>query len=350
MLRALYKKHILVFKTPVGTSRGVLKSKDSWLLEIWDDKNPTIKGLGEVSIIPNLSIDNPNLIEAILDELCLNISKYSESFSNKLESFPAIKFALETALIDLKNGGKKLFFKSAFTEGRVGIPINGLIWMGDESFMREQMEQKILDYPCVKMKIGAISFDREIAIIKWLRETYGYDFELRVDANGAFSMDEVDQRLSVLHEYKIHSIEQPIRQGQWKRMANLCARSPLPIVLDEELIGINTYEQKVLLLDTIKPQYIILKPSLIGGFHSSDEWISLAEQRGIGWWATSALESNIGLNAISQWCYTHNISMPQGLGTGSLYINNIDSPLYIEGGKIWHKSSSKDIEFVIHLN
>lgn len=350
MLRALYKKHVLVFKTPVGTSRGVLNSKDSWFLEIWDDKNPSIKGVGEVSIIPNLSQDNPSAIEPMLDELCLNISMYNESFSNKLEHFPAIRFALETALIDLKNGGKQILFKSAFTEGRAGIPINGLIWMGDESFMREQMEQKIHDYPCVKMKIGAISFEREIAIIQWLRETYGYDFELRVDANGAFSTDEVDQRLAALYKFKIHSIEQPIRQGQWDNMARLCARSPLPIVLDEELIGVNTLEKKALLLDTIKPQYIILKPSLIGGLYSSDEWITLAEERGIGWWVTSALESNIGLNAISQWCYTHNTSMPQGLGTGSLYLNNIDSPLYTVGGKIWHESPSKDIEFVINLN
>jgi len=350
MLKAKYKKHTLIFKTPAGTSRGVLKTKNSWFLEIWDTDRPSIKGVGEVSIIPDLSIDDPESIESMLDELCINISNHKEYFSNKLDSFPAIKFALETALLDLQNGGKQIFFESKFTEGIAGIPINGLIWMGDEAYMREQMEQKIHEYPCLKMKIGAISFEKEIAIIKWLRETYGNDFELRVDANGAFSLDEVYDRLLELHKYKIHSIEQPIKQGQWIEMASLCMHSPFPIVLDEELIGVNSLEQKIELLNTIKPQYIILKPSLLGGMKSSHEWIMLAQERNIGWWVTSALESNIGLNAIAQWTYILNTTMPQGLGTGGLYTNNIDSPLYIKDGMLWHVRKPKEIDFIINLN
>lgn len=350
MLKAQYKKHTLFFKTPAGTSRGVLKTKDSWFLEIWDTAHPDIKGVGECSIIPNLSIDNPDAIEPMLDELCSNISRHKEYFSNKLRDFPAIRFALETALIDLQNGGKQIFFESEFTEGKSGIPINGLIWMGDEEYMRSQMEDKIHEYPCVKMKIGAISFDREIAIIKWLRETYGNDFELRVDANGAFSLDEVYERLIELSKFKIHSIEQPIKQGQWNEMATLCIHTPIPIVLDEELIGVESLRKKAELLDTIKPQYIIIKPSLVGGFKASHEWIMLAQERKIGWWVTSALESNIGLNAIAQWTYLFNITMPQGLGTGSLYTNNVESPLYIEKGKLWHRRRNSGLDIIFSLN
>jgi len=350
MLKAQYKKHTLIFKTPAGTSRGVLKTKDSWFLEIWDTSHSEIRGIGECSIIPNLSIDNPDNIEVMLDELCVNISEHRSYFTNKLQDFPAIKFALETALIDLQSGGKQIFFESDFTEGRAGIPINGLIWMGDENYMRSQMEEKIHQYPCVKMKIGAISFEREIAIIKWLRETYGNDFELRVDANGAFSLDEVYERLLELAQYNIHSIEQPIKQGQWSEMATICTHTPIPIVLDEELIGINSFNEKAKLLDTIKPHYIILKPSLLGGFKASHEWIMLAQERNIDWWITSALESNIGLNAIAQWTYVLNVSVPQGLGTGSLYTNNIDSPLFIEKGMLWHESQNKGLDIIFSMN
>lgn len=350
MLKAQYKKHTLIFKTPVGTSRGVLKTKDSWFLEVWDTQNPDIKGVGECSIIPNLSIDNPDLIESMLDNLCSNINYYKEYLSTKLIPFPAIRFALETALIDLQNGGNQIFFESDFTLGKEGIPINGLIWMGDEDFMRSQMQQKIHEYPCVKMKIGAISFERELAIIKWLRETYGNYFELRLDANGAFALDEVYSRLIELSNYNIHSIEQPIKQGQWTDMAAICMHSPIPIVLDEELIGIESLENKINLLDTIKPQYIIIKPSLVGGFKSSHEWIMLARERNIGWWITSALESNIGLNAIAQWTFIFNSIMPQGLGTGSLYTNNIESPLYIKNGMLWHKEKSLGVNVFFSIN
>jgi o-succinylbenzoate synthase len=350
MLKASYKKHTLIFKTPVGTSRGVLETKDSWFLSVWDAEHPDVVGMGECSIIPDLSIDDTEMIEPMLDEVCDNIDSFNDYLDEILLPFPAIRFALETAIYDLSNGGKQVLFASEFTNGIKGIPINGLIWMGDEAKMREQMEFKINHYPCLKMKIGAISFDREIAIIKWLRETYGNEFELRVDANGAFSYDEVDARLEELSKYNIHSIEQPIKQGQWNKMAKLCEKSPIPIVLDEELIGIDTLEMKRIMLQTIKPQYIIIKPSLVGGFESSEDWISLAKDLNIDWWITSALESNIGLNAIAQWTYELKTTMPQGLGTGELYINNIDSPLYIANGELWYETIPQGDDIVLNLN
>lgn len=350
MLEASYKKHRLIFKTPVGTSRGVLETKDSWFLSVWNTEEPEIVGIGECSIIANLSIEDPNMIESMLDEVCENIDSFNDYLDEILLPYPAIRFALETAIYDLSNGGVQVLFESDFTNGVEGIPINGLIWMGDEAYMREQMEQKIMHYPCLKMKIGAISFEREISVIKWLRETYGYDFELRLDANGAFSKDEVDERLAELDKYKIHSIEQPIKQGQWHEMAKLCERSPFPIVLDEELIGIHSLDMKRIMLQTIKPHYIIIKPSLVGGFEASEEWISLAKDMNIGWWITSALESNIGLNAIAQWTYTLKTEIPQGLGTGGIFTNNIDSPLYIAGGALWYERQPLEDDIIINLN
>jgi len=350
MLKASFKKHTLIFKTPVGTSRGVLETKDSWFLSVWQEESPEIIGVGECSIIPDLSIDDIDNIEPMLEEVCENITSFNDYLDDVLVPFPAIRFALEMAICDLSNGGTQVLFKSDFTNGIESIPINGLIWMGDENQMREQMEQKIFHYPCIKMKIGAISFEREISIIKWLLETYGNDFELRVDANGAFSIEDVDEKLAELSKYNIHSIEQPIKQGQWSNMAKLCERSPIPIVLDEELIGVNTLEMKRLMLQTIRPSYIIIKPSLVGGFESSDDWISLAKEMKIGWWITSALESNIGLNAIAQWTYTLKTDMPQGLGTGGLYTNNIDSPLYIVGGNLWYEIEPTENDIVVNLN
>lgn len=340
MLVAKYKKHVLNFNTPAGTSRGVLKDKNSWFLYIWDTDKPNIMGIGECSIIPKLSIDDPIKIEKILHALCDDINNYTLYHSFLKENFPSINFALEMALLDLKNGGKSIYFDSEFSRGEIGIPINGLIWMGTEEYMKTQMIDKINQFSCIKMKIGAISFEKELSIIKWLRKTYGYDFELRLDANGAFSLNNVDEILSILSEYNIHSIEQPIKQGQWNEMAKLCKRSPIPIVLDEELIGVNSSEDKINLLDKINPDYIILKPSLLGGFEASNEWITLAELRGIKWWITSALESNIGLNAIAQWCSTYNNKLPQGLGTGSIYSNNIDSLLEVKNGFLFYNAKN----------
>ena len=338
IFKAKYEQKTFIFRRPSGTSRGILTEKKSWFITLWNEDNPFIKGFGECSVIPGLSPDylNDKQYELKIEDVVKKINYFIENL-HELKSFPSILFGLEIALLDLKNGGDKIFFNTNFTKGNQGIPINGLIWMGDEKFMQEQVEQKLTEgYSCIKMKIGAIDFEKEIEILKNIRKKYNVnEITLRVDANGAFSPEEAPQKLVQLAELEIHSIEQPIRQGQMDEMRDLCAKNTLPIALDEELIGINKREKKEDLLDRIQPQYIILKPSLIGGFKGTKEWIELAEEREIPWWITSALESNIGLNAIAQFTSTYPIEMEQGLGTGSLYTNNIPSRLEVKQGKLF---------------
>lgn len=290
------------------------------------------QGIGECSIIEKLSLDDPDKIEACLQYIVKQVTSISEVASLTL-SLPALSFGVETAFHELNSARRGILFPSDFTEGKTGIPINGLIWMGEKQFMFDQIKNKIEQgYSCIKLKIGAIDFQEEISLLKYIRVQFPKeDIELRVDANGAFDLDTVSEKLNTLADFQLHSIEQPIKQGQWNEMAKLCTTSPLDIALDEELIGVQSLEKKMALLKTIQPQYIILKPSLVGGLQSSDEWIELAESHNIGWWATSALESNIGLNAIAQWVATKQTSMPQGLGTGLLFTNNIKSPLNLQG-------------------
>ncbi|MDM8159818.1 o-succinylbenzoate synthase [Labilibaculum sp. K2S] len=334
MLKADYQYYPLNFKQASGTSRGVLTQKNSWFIRIWDDKNPNVMGIGECSIISGLSSDDKPGYENKIKEICESIDDYWYYLEDGLTEWPSIYFGLETAFLDFQAKGSKVLFSSNFTNGKAQIPINGLVWMGDSGFMKEQIQQKLEDgFDCLKLKIGAIDFDEEVNLLQSIRKDFGSDkIELRVDANGAFSPADALNKLKVLSEFQIHSIEQPIKAGQWKEMADLCLASPLPIALDEELIGVYTPSLKKELLDAIKPQYIILKPSLLGGIKGSQEWIDLAEERKIPWWVTSALESNIGLNAIAQWTYTLNNPMPQGLGTGQIYSNNIVSPLFMHKG------------------
>ncbi len=339
MLKANYTSHKMIFKTPGGTSRGVLREKPGWLISVWDDANPDIVGTGECSVLPKLSPDDRPEIESKIDETCRNINGLKNKFHDHLEQWPALRFAVETALKDLENGGTKIIFPSAFTRGEAGIPINGLIWMGTPRYMWQQIEEKLKSgFKCLKMKIGAIDFEEEYQILKALRKKYPRKvLELRVDANGAFQADEAPEILEKLANLDIHSIEQPIKKGQWQEMAQLCEAPPLPIALDEELIGINQKEEKNKMIAAIRPQYIILKPSLTGGFAASQEWIEVAETHKAGWWITSALESNIGLNAIAQWTYTLKNNMPQGLGTGQVFTNNTDLGLTINEGVLWLK-------------
>ena len=338
MLKASFKKHTFVFKQPGGTSRGVLSTKDSWYLVLYDDKNPQVKGIGECSIIERLSIDDRPDFEDKLVEVCSKINDFQQWLKSGLEDFPAIRFALETALIDLENKGQRILFLSDFIEGKQGIPINGLVWMGNYQFMKEQIIAKIeAGFRCLKLKIGAINFEDEIKLLQMIRKEFNAsELELRVDANGAFQTNEAPEKLKRLSDFQLHSIEQPIRQGYWEEMARLCETSPIPIALDEELIGI--CEESVIneMLEIIKPRYIILKPSLLGGFKQSEKFIHAAEQKEIDWWVTSALEGNIGLNAISQWTAKLGNPMPQGLGTGQLFTNNIDSPLFIQNAQLFH--------------
>lgn len=341
MLQATYKKYTLHFKQPSGTSRGILTSKDSWFLFLYDDIEPDIIGIGECGLLKGLSIDDRPDYEIKINEVCNFIQNFQEYLNQGLTEFPSIRFGLEMALIDLEKRGQKILFESSFTQGKDHININGLVWMGEFDFMKQQIRKKIESgYNCIKLKIGAINFNQELELIRSIRKEFSKnDIEIRVDANGAFAPEDALENLRQLAVYDLHSIEQPIKQRQWEKMAALCDRTPIPIALDEELIGIFYLEDRRKLIENIKPQYIILKPSLIGGFKSSEEWIDMAEQNNIGWWVTSALESNIGLNAIAQWTYTLNSSMPQGLGTGQLYTNNFNSPLEIKKGKLYHNPS-----------
>lgn len=325
---------------PGGTSRGVLKQKDTYFLKIKKDGK---LGIGECAFFKGLSYDRPADYEPKLKWLCENINEDTEFLLEELKEFPSIQFGLEQALLSVASKDKFELFPSAFSRGEDQIPINGLIWMGEEDFMMNQIQDKLsLGFRTLKMKIGAIDFETELKVLKSIRQRFGPEqVELRVDANGAFAPQEAMQKLNKLSEYKLHSIEQPIRAGQWKAMSALCEKSPIPIALDEELIGVIDPVNKNEMLSVIKPQYIILKPSLIGGFKGSSEWITMAKQAKIGWWITSALESNIGLNAIAQFTYNQNNSMPQGLGTGGLFDNNISSPLRVENGTLFVDKDEK---------
>lgn len=313
-----------------------MTQKETWFILIQDSEN---YGIGECGLLRGLSIDDREDYEQQLQWTCENIHLGKEELLLALADFPSIRFGVEQAFLSLKARHPFALFPSKFTAEEAPIAINGLIWMGEERFMMEQIAEKLEQgFRCIKMKIGAIDFSVELKLLKSIRERFPEDeLELRVDANGAFSSSEVLQVLEQLSELGIHSIEQPIRQKQGKQMADLCLKTPLPIALDEELIGVHEISEKKKLLQTIRPQYIILKPSLIGGYRASMEWIRLAETMEIGWWVTSALESNIGLNAIAQWTYTLNNSMPQGLGTGSLFTNNFKSPLEVEGGNLFYR-------------
>ena len=336
MLKANFIKHTLKFITPGGTSRGILNSKDSWYIQLFDTDRSGVVGIGECSILPNLSIDDRPDFEDKLCDVCRDIDFYIANLHQSLIEWPSIRFGLEMAWLDLKNGGVKSIFPSEFLKGKKQIPINGLIWMGDIGYMKNQLAQKLeTGFKCIKIKIGALDFKKELELIQEIRKDYNSsEIELRVDANGAFNPSEVKDILYELNQLDIHSIEQPIKAGQWEKMAELCEESILPIALDEELIGINDYRLKEKLFTTIKSQYIILKPSLLGGFKASEEWIELAEKHGVKWWATSALEGNVGLNAIAQWTAVQNNNLPQGLGTGQVFSNNIASPLQVEKGHL----------------
>ena len=333
MLHSSYSKYILDFNKPSWTSRGVLTQKETYFIRVVDAAKPFLVGIGECSVFRGLGADDVPEYEKKLAEVCWNIEEYKDCYKEKLKEYPSIIFGLETAFADLENEAKMTPFPSDFTEGKGFIKINGLIWMDSQEEMKKQIDAKIdAGFSCVKMKIGALDFDSEVELLRSLRKRYSKEkLQLRVDANGAFSVDEAMSKLETLSKLDIHSIEQPIKAGQRAAMADLCKNTPLPIALDEELIGIFDKKDKQSLLEEIKPQYLVLKPSLHGGFCGADEWIELAEKQHIGWWVTSALESNVGLNAIAQWTFKKGVTMAQGLGTGSLYTNNLQSPLFLEG-------------------
>ncbi len=332
----------LHFKQPAGTSRGVYTTRQSYYLTITDDDRPGIKGVGECATLPDLSCDAVPEYFKILSDVCRMVEQTGNIPYDILRPYPSILFGLETAFAQLDANGSTRLYDTPFGRGEEGITINGLVWMGTFEEMYSRLEAKLkAGFHCVKLKIGAIDFNKELDLIKYIREAFDKNtIELRVDANGGFTPENAMARLEALAQYDIHSIEQPIKQHQWGEMARLCKETPLPIALDEELIGVNVRSMKEYLLDTIRPQYIILKPSLHGGMYGCNEWIQMAKERGIGSWITSALESNVGLNAIAHYCaqtYGPAVSMPQGLGTGQLFTDNIETPLMIEGDKIWYR-------------
>ncbi|MDP9954629.1 o-succinylbenzoate synthase [Epilithonimonas hungarica] len=335
MKTAKSHQYILNFRRPGGTSRGVLNTKETYFIEIFEDDK---KGIGECSLFRGLSFDDDDDYEDALEWACRNINLTLGELQEELVNHPSIIFGIEQALLNLEHQGD-LYFPSDFTQGKDSIQINGLIWMGDADYMQSQIEEKLNNnFTCIKLKIGT-DWDSEKEILKSIRKKFPKDkIELRVDANGAFSPEKAKIVLQELADLEIHSIEQPIQAGNWKTMAELCENTPTPIALDEELIGVLNIESKKELLKEINPQYIILKPSLIGGFSGSDEWIALAEKNNIGWWITSALESNIGLNAIAQYTYLKQNPMPQGLGTGGLFTNNFETPLVLKGENLWFEN------------
>ena len=336
----------LQFKQPAGTSRGVYRTRQVWYIVV-TSTDPAIRftGLGECAPLYDLSCDYDDHYADTLQKVCDEVERTQNLDSERWRNYPSILFGLQTAFRSaagsLQRGDYLQLYPSAFSRGLQGIPINGLVWMGTFEEMCKRMEEKLdKGFRCVKLKIGAIDFDSEMELIRQLRQRYSKDtVELRVDANGGFTFEDAPKKLEELARYDIHSIEQPIRQGQWEKMHQLCATTPLPIALDEELIGVNDLKKKEALLDTIQPQYIILKPSLHGALTGAAEWMNLAKDRNIGFWVTSALESNVGLNAIAQWCAAtqENLSLPQGLGTGQLFVKNFEAaPLHIEGDCLWY--------------
>jgi o-succinylbenzoate synthase len=341
MLKADYKKYSLNFKEASGTSRGILNSKTSYFLKIWNSESPDIFGIGECSLIEGLSPDDEQELELQLKKIVGQPEIMSEHYLGSVAHLPSLRFGIEMAMLDFKNGGHKQFFRSPFSQGLEGQKINGLIWMNTKDHMLQQVKTKLAaGYSCLKLKIGAINFNDELAILRSLRKEFDeHDLEIRVDANGAFTSSEALNKLNQLDELDIHSIEQPIKAGQWQEMAALCEKSPLDIALDEELIGIYSQEDQIKLLETINPHYCIFKPSLIGGFEATYQWIKLCGELSIPWWATSALESNIGLNAVAQFTAQFYNPLPQGLGTGQLYTNNIKSPLEIKGQRLFYNSN-----------
>lgn len=336
--------YVLSFRFVAGTSRGSFTEKPTWLIRAWQPGQEAIVGWGEASPLKGLSSDYTDDYEARLKAVLAHLEaiEFPDQpdlnfiSQNTPAEMPSVRFGVETALLDLWHSGEHTPFPGKFAEGSMSIPINGLVWMGEQDFMQQQIDEKLKQgYNTIKMKVGAIDFATEVALLERLRDQYtANELTLRVDANGAFTEADVREKLEVLAGLEIHSIEQPVKPGQADLMKALCAETLLPIALDEELIGVYEYEAKKALLESIRPQFIILKPSLVGGFRSCEEWISLAESLGIGWWMTSMLESNVGLNAIAQFTAQFDPQLPQGLGTGQLYHNNIESPLMLKKGRM----------------
>ena len=339
MIRARWSEHKLHPHFALGTSKGTITDRTVWYLMAWHEERPDVMGIGEAALFPGHSKEYPADVRTKLVELCAHTHDWEQRLNTDLVEVPSVRFAVEQCMRDLDVRGTKELFPSAFTLGQSTIPINGLVWMGDKDTMKRRIREQIEGgYRTVKVKIGAIGLNDELELLAHVRAEFGpQDITLRVDANGAFTFAEAPSVLERLADLGVHSIEQPIAPGLYEAMAELCANSPLPVALDEDLIGLNHQDLKRDLLDHLRPRYVVIKPSLVGGWQATREWISLAEERGIGWWITSALESSIGLNAIAQFTATIGPTLPQGLGTGKIYSDNITSPLLAEAGTLRYR-------------
>lgn len=342
MIAARWIERTLEPRFELGTSKGPINARTVWYLLAWHTERPVVIGIGEAALFPGHSKEFPADVKTKLIELCADTSDWQRRLSTDLVDVPSVRFAVEQCLRDLEVSGTKQLFPSDFTLGQRAIPINGLVWMGDKATMKQRIREQIdKGFTTVKMKIGAIGIDDELELLNAVRKEYdARTISLRVDANGAFDQRAVRDVLHRLAELEVESIEQPIAPGLYEAMAELCADTPIPIALDEDLIGLNHVDHKRDLMETVKPQHIVIKPSLVGGWAAAQEWIDLAQQRGIGWWVTSALESSIGLNATAQWTAMLPIDRPQGLGTGSVYANNIPAPLEVKEGGLWYRPES----------
>ena len=344
MLTLRFSRRALRFNFPARTSRGALAEHVAWYIYLADTARPGTVGLGEAAPLAGLSPDYGSEFSAAIAQLCERFNKESFMTFSATQApafvgaeYPALVFALETAALDLAGGGRRQLYTNAFSQGAAVLPINGLVWMGDAAFMREQIQQKLeAGYSCLKLKIGSLDFDTELALLAEIRAVAGPDrLTLRVDANGAFAPADASTKLARLAAFHLHSIEQPIAAGQWPALVELCRTSPIPIALDEELIGLSNPARQEALLDEVRPAYIVLKPTLLGGHAATRRWIALAQNRHIGWWVTSALESNIGLNAVAQLTGEYDVrGFAQGLGTGQLYHNNVAAPLHTDQGTL----------------
>lgn len=339
-------KYTLNFRFEAGTSRGVMTEKNSIFIRMTHEGKHKIAGIGECSPLSGLSPDMEGDIDAVLSHCRAALSGLETLGMEQLKkmipgNYPAVLFGLETAMMDLMNGGQKIIYNNQFYNGFIPIPINGLVWMGSKEKMSQRIDEKIEQgFDCIKIKIGSIHLDDERALLRHIRARFPKDrIQIRLDANGAFSFNDVFRVLDLLAPFDIHSVEQPIKSGNWREMHEVCKNTPIPVALDEELIGLHETAYKAQLLDEINPQYIVIKPTLVGGLRETEEWIQLAAQRAVGWWITSALESNIGLNAIAQFTANQKLEIPQGLGTGQLFHNNIPSPLKIENGHLFYVKS-----------
>lgn len=337
-MRLQFAPYLLKFKEPGGTSRGILTEKPTFLIKIFDEREPERFGIGEAAVFPGLSPEADGNYVLKLIELMANVAIGQ---ATDLSRHSSIRFGLEQAILDFSSGCRGLYYPGEFSQGEKSIEINGLVWMGDFDKMISRINKKVEEgFRCIKLKIGAINWESELEMIKYIRREYSEkELMIRTDANGGFSPDDCMGKLYKLADLGVHSIEQPVKAGLPEIMEKICKASPLPVALDEELIGKGDEEEKMKTLDKIKPQYIILKPALCGGFSGASEWISNAEKRGIGWWITSALESNIGLNAIAQWTASINAKGPQGLGTGGVFTNNFDTPIYLDGDLLKYNCS-----------